>query len=310
MPDLIDAEALHCTRLGRLAPRDTVTDTGLRSGDTITPTAGTRFTSKPSARSVPGSPQHEGVIDLVVNAGPQVGRRVSLLPGELCTRPRPHLRCGPRGSLASHRHLGVEVGSGAVKIRDLDSRNGSAVEGRLLLEELWLTPDEGSQVEVGRSVITFSTAAAPNLVVGAVRDGSTPFSRQPRLAAPYHAPRLQLQAAPPEVARVRLQVSAAAVPLVLGGACAAIFEQPALLLSMLLSPATLLWSYVSERRSGRRLFRQSAARYDRQLQTLAEDLELAQAEGERRWRASAPDAAEIIARALEMRPAVGAKPRG
>jgi DNA segregation ATPase FtsK/SpoIIIE, S-DNA-T family len=295
--------ALHCTRLGRLAPGDCVNDTGLRSGDTVALKAGMRLTAKRPEHSGTSPPSMRGgIVDLVVNAGPQAGRRVSLLPGRYVLGRDPACEVVLDDPSLSRRHLQIEVGSDTVEIRDLGSRNGSAVEGRAVADVVQLTPDEDSQIEIGRSVITFSRAAPPVLGAGVVSDGSTPFNRPPRIVEPYRAPRFELEAAPPEAARVRLQVGAAVLPIVLGGAAAAILEQPALLLSMLLSPATLLWSYVSERRSGRLLFQQSAARYSKQLEALAGELELASARESAARRVAAPDAAELTARALEMRP--------
>jgi S-DNA-T family DNA segregation ATPase FtsK/SpoIIIE len=294
--------ALHCVRLGRLAPGDRALDTGLRSGDTVALTAGMRFTAKALEHADATATSTHGIVDLVVNAGPQAGRRVSLLPGCYVLGRDPTCEVVLNDPSLSRRHLEVEVGSETVRIRDLDSRNGSAVEGKTLVGGMRLTLDEGPQVEIGRSVITFSRATPRIPGAGVVRDGSTPFNRPPRIVEPYRAPRLELEAPPPEATRVRLQIGAAVLPIVLGAASAVILKQPALLLSMLLSPATLLWSYVSERRSGRRLFQQSVVRYSKRLEGLAEELEQARTHESAARRAAAPDAAEIAARALEMRP--------
>jgi S-DNA-T family DNA segregation ATPase FtsK/SpoIIIE len=301
--------ALHCARLGRLAASDCVSDTGLRSGDTMALAAGMRFTAMPPGRSaapardpaLPAPSLRAGVVDLVVNAGPQAGRRVSLLPGSYVLGRDPTCDVVLDDPSLSRRHLQIEVGSEGVAISDLDSRNGSAVEGRTLVGNVRLRPDDGAHIEIGRSVVTFSGAAPPILRAGAVSDGSTPFNRPPRILDPYRAPHLQLEAAPPEASRVRLQIGGAVLPIVLGAASAAILDQPALLLSMLLSPATLVWSYVSERRSGRRLFRQSEAHYVSRLEALAGELEQARTRESVARRAAAPDAAELTARALEMR---------
>ncbi len=292
---------LNCARLGRLAPGDSVADTGLRSGDTVELTAGMRFTAKALEHAAAPAPSTHGIVDLVVNAGPQAGRRVSLLPGRYVLGRDPACEVVLNDPSLSGRHLEAEIGSETVQIRDLASRNGSAVEGKTLVGGMRLTLDQGPQIEIGRSVITF-TRATPHIPgAGVVRDGSTPFNRPPRIVEPYRAPHLELEAPPPEAARVRLQIGAAVLPLVLGAAAAVIFKQPALLLSMLLSPATLLWSYVSERRNGRRLFQQSVARYSKRLEGLAEELEQARVRESAARRAAAPDAAEIAARALEMR---------
>ena len=310
--DSIDATelTLHCAHLGRLAPGDYVNDTGLRSGDTVALSAGMRFAAMPPGRSarpmlhpaMPSPSARGGIVDLIVNAGPQSGRRVSLLPGRYVLGRDSTCDVMLDDPSLSRRHLRLEVGSETVEIGDLDSRNGSAVEGRTLVGDVRLTPDDGSQIEIGRTVIMFSRLPPPTLRAGAVRNGATPFNRPPRIVNPYRTPRLQLEAPPPEASRVRLQVGAAVLPLVLGGGFAVALKQPALLLSMLLSPAMLLWSYVSERRSGRRLFRQNEARYAKRLRALAEELEQARTRESGARRAAAPDAAELIARALEMRP--------
>jgi DNA segregation ATPase FtsK/SpoIIIE, S-DNA-T family len=301
--------ALHCARLGRLASDDCVSDTGLRSGDAVALAAGMRFTAMPPGRSaapardpaMPALSTHSGVVDLVVNAGPQAGRRVSLLPGSYVLGRDPTCDVILDDPSLSWRHLQMKVDLEAVQISDLGSRNGSAVEGRTLMGDVQLALDGGDQIEIGRSVITFCRAAPPILRAGAVRDGSTAFNRPPRIVEPYRAPHLELEAPPPEASRVRLQVGGAVLPLVLGAASAAILKQPALLLSMLLSPATLVWSYLSERRSGRHLFRQNEAHYTSRLEALAGELEQAKTGESVARRAAAPDAAELTARALEMR---------
>jgi S-DNA-T family DNA segregation ATPase FtsK/SpoIIIE len=202
----------------------------------------------------------------------------------------------------SRRHMELEIATDAVWIRDLGSRNGTAVEGRALAEGPPLSLREGDHIEVGRSVLTFTRATAPRPRLGTLSNGATPFNRPPRIRRPYRPPQLSLEPAPGEVTRARLQVGAAVLPVLLGVSSALLLRQPAMLLSMLLSPLTLIWSYVSDRRSGARTFRRSMARYTERLAILAEELERASSAETVVRRSAAPDAAELIARAVEMRP--------
>lgn len=304
-----DDAVLACARLRSMTPEDCVNDTGLRSGDMVVlERDGDGWRERPD-RSPEGSDGGAvsrspagGVVDLVINAGPQAGRRVMLSSGRHVLGRDPACDVVLDDPSLSRRHLRMDVDGEGVTVADLDSRNGSAIEERTLVGQVRVIPDDGAQIEVGRSVISFTTAPAPVPRVGSVRDGATQFNRRLRIPASHGAPRLELEAPPPQATRVRLQVGAAVLPLVLGGASAAIFAQPTLLLSMLLSPATLLWSYLSERRSGRRLFRQNEVRYRRRLEALGEELEQARVREREVRRAAAPDAAELIARAVELRP--------
>ncbi|MGA9285958.1 MAG: FHA domain-containing protein [Solirubrobacteraceae bacterium] len=296
-----DAITLHCNRLGLLDPNEEVLEAGLRSGDELVLVAGPGFVEDAggyAAKSVP----KKNAVSLVVTAGPRAGLRVELSPGRyLFGRDRGCDIVLDDPSL-SRRHLEIQVESETVNVRDLGSRNGSSLDGHPLLGDRQLTPDHGSQIEVGRSVITFSKQVVYPFEMGALEGGSMRFNRQPRIFESYQAPSFELEAPPPEASRVRLQVGAAILPLVLGGAFAVIFAQPALLLSMLLSPATLLWSYISERRHGRLLFQQNMTRYNKHLDELEGQLEAARAREGVVRRAAAPDASELSARVLEVRP--------
>ncbi len=294
---------LHCARVGRLDPGERVVDSGLRSGDVVALVADARFAASPFERVRTREPTLDGsVVDLVVRAGPQAGTHVSLLPGRYLLGRDPACEIVLDDPSLSRRHLAVKVGFGTVEIEDLGSLNGSTVEGRTLRGTTRLDIEESPQVELGRSVITLTRARRPASAVDMGGDGLISFNRQLRLVEPCRPPRMRLEAAPPDMGRTKLQIGAALVPLLLGGASAAIFRQPALLLSMLLGPATLVWSYVSESRHGRRLFQQSMARYTKGLAALADELERATRRECAARRAAAPDAAELTARALELRP--------
>lgn len=297
-----DATALHCKRLGLLAPDQEVLEAGLRSGDELVLVTGAGFADAADGYAAKSVRIREGTVSLVVTAGPRAGLRIELRPGRYLLGRDPGCDIALDDPSLSRRHLEIQVEPETVNVRDLGSRNGSSVDGHPLLDDTQLTPDGGSQIEVGRSVITFSKQTIHPFEMGALEGGSMPFNRQPRIFGSYQAPSFQLEAPPPEASRVRLQVGAAILPLVLGGAFAVIFAQPALLLSMLLSPATLLWSYISERRHGRLLFQQNMTRYNKHLDELEGQLEAARAKEGAIRRASAPDASELSARALEVRP--------
>ena len=100
----------------------------------------------------------------------------------------------------------------------------------------------------------------------------------------------------------RLPVGAAVVPLVLGGAMAAVTGNVLLLSFAVLTPVMAMWSHVEGRRSGGRRRREATERFRRDARELGTALRAARhAEGEAR-REAAPDAATLRRRVAELEP--------
>ncbi|MDQ3934617.1 MAG: FtsK/SpoIIIE domain-containing protein [Actinomycetota bacterium] len=197
----------------------------------------------------------------------------------------------------SRRHAEILVGPRGVAVRDLGSSNGSAVEDVPLEANAEAAVPEGAHVRLGRTVVRFSRADAPP-PTASPRDGTIRFNRPPRVVRPYEAPEFTLKPPPAAQSGVPLQLGAVIVPLVLGLVLAVVFEQPAMLLFAVLSPATLLWTYLSDRRSGRRNRLRTRRGHAERVEELETELAAAHAREVDARRSAAPDTATLVDIAL------------
>ena len=282
--------ALCCTRLGTLAMHELIVNTGLRSGDILTLTEGVSLAEASSNHlKMSSSPPENAVAELLVHAGPQAGRRLSLPVGCYVLGRDPACEEGIAllDPSVSRRHLRLSVDREAVSISDLSSSNGFAVEGDPA-SAVRLDLGAATQVEVGRSVIAFRRPAPVAIGSDSTSEGTRLFNRAPRIATPYAPPRLNLGPVPRETNLGKLQLLAVFAPIALGVPTAFILGQWELLLSVLLTP--VLWSSLAERGTGHRSFQRSVAGYERKLRELGAQLEQARAAERDVRRAASPDA--------------------
>ena len=192
----------------------------------------------------------------------------------------------------SRRHLLLRVEDDDVTVADLDSSNGTFVEGEGVVEERELVA--GEALEAGRSVMRVeSSSATERAGATALARGRVAFNRPPRVARPQPEPLPATIAVPGGGEPARVPLGAAPVPLAIGGTMAAVTRNPALLSFALLTPAMAVWSHVEGRRSGVRRRGGEVAEFRREIADLGERLRRArQAEIDQR-RDAAPDAVTL-----------------
>ncbi len=158
----------------------------------------------------------------------------------------------------SRRHAMLEFIAGGPTIRDLGSTNGTTVNGQPL-EPTAGRPTEihpGDVVELGDVGFTVTALPPGRRPLGppfAPAGGHLAFQPAPRAADPPPPSRIELPEPPSQPTKRRFPLGAALLPLILGAMMAMIFS-PIFALFMAMSPLMVVWTYVDDRRSGRRTY--------------------------------------------------------
>ncbi|HEV7753849.1 MAG TPA: FtsK/SpoIIIE domain-containing protein [Baekduia sp.] len=288
--------ALFCHRSGWLENDATVADADLRAGDRVEITAGRSFGRPPAGAgaTAPG----QSLVDLVITGGPDAGRRVPLLAGRYVVGRDGTSDIAIADPSISRNHLVLEVRGGRATVTDSGSRNGTAVEGVALAPRTARPLADGEQVEIGRTLLTIAPHA-PRTVDGLTGpDATILFNRPPRVARPYEAPSFALSTPPSEAQRAKIPMGAALLPLAMGVAFALLVHQIAMLLFAVLSPVMIVWNAVADRRSGRSAFVRAAKTFREEVARTSEELAAARRLEVAERRRCAPDAGELVSRAL------------
>jgi S-DNA-T family DNA segregation ATPase FtsK/SpoIIIE len=235
---------------------------------------------------------------------------------------------------ASRRHCEI-FDQGGLRIRDLGSSNGTAVNGQRIGSGLVpLVP--GDRVQVGQTQLVVE---APRIVVGSTEPAATPgpvgrlvvddvpdttnvgprpdgrlvvdaaslttrahltyasgtlrFNRPPRVVTPEPVQRFTIDPAPDTPPKRKLPIGAFLIPIVLGGVIYAVTGSAIFLLFMAAGPAMAIFTFVDDRRSGRRDFKEKAEAYRRHLGAIDDDAGRAQAHGVS-WRHAHHPAVDLV----------------
>jgi S-DNA-T family DNA segregation ATPase FtsK/SpoIIIE len=289
---------LRSNRLGHLNAERDLFDVGLRNGERLELALDDAVTD---ATTLSGS-NTTPAIELVVTGGPAAGRRFPLSRGahklgrgDVC-----EVRLDDRS--LSREHLEITVFDGEVRIRDLESRNGTAIEGDPLHcgEERVLA--NGQHVEAGRTLLAFlAPRDRASAATGGHGNGTVRFNRPPRIGRQDSGAIIELGAVPAMTKGFRPPLGAAMIPLVMGIAFALLLQQPAMLLFAAMAPAMAGWTFVADRRSGRAKFKRDKAAFVARLAQAREQADRARAEEATARRSGAPDPAELVACAIEQK---------
>jgi DNA segregation ATPase FtsK/SpoIIIE, S-DNA-T family len=219
-----------------------------------------------------GSELEVGASTLVIEAGPEAGRRLELGPGR---------HYGGRGGrstlviddpLLSRVHFSVRVGD-TIEVADEGSTNGVKVDGLVIGSPVTLRA--GQRVAIGDTVFRVDQHAGG---LATAANGTVRFNRPPRVWRPFVGSEVELPTPIGPKPKQRLPMISAAGPLVMGGAMFAITRNPQSMLFVMLSPLMMFGSFFESRRSGAqnhaeevKRFRNELAETDTTLAKLAED---------------------------------------
>jgi DNA segregation ATPase FtsK/SpoIIIE, S-DNA-T family len=222
------AQALHPDAL--LATAD------LRTGDRVELAAGGS-----------GSVEAEkGAATVVVEAGPESGRRIELGPG------RHYVGRGGRSTVVieddqlSRVHFSIRVGDD-VEVADEGSTNGTKVDGAVLAEPLVLKP--GQRVMIGTTVLRVDLHEGG---LATAAKGAVLFNRPPRVWKPFAGSVVKLPSGVGPAPRLRIPKVSALAPLIMGLALYALTRRVETLMFMLMSPIIMIGSSLESRRGAHR----------------------------------------------------------
>ena len=249
----------------------------------------------------PPPPPGQAPTELVVVNGIDSGRRYPLPRGAVLVGRNQECDVVLDHGSVSRPHARLTVTrDGQVTVQDLGSHNGTALDGRHVLEPV--TVPEGGQlrlgavdVEVRRPTVHDRPDVDPHRDAGAA--GTVAFNRPPRTAPPPPPAEVTLpKAVNANVGKAAFPMVAILTPLLFAGVMFATTKQAATLLFVLMSPMMAIGNAVDGKRKGRKSERSEKERFRRELQELRERLaERADQERDRR-RATHPDPAEIVRR--------------
>lgn len=261
------------------APDGTVAGLGLRHG--------VRLGSPESAPT--GQPPATG-LELHLVGGLTSGLIFSLPPGE-------H-EIG-RGSeiswpddLLSRRHARLSVEADTVSLTDLESSNGTYVDGRRLEAGDTVELAPGALLGIGTAGLMIVAARPPDAALEPGEPGWLNFLRPPRIAVAADQLTVDVPIAPTEPAKRRFPIAALIAPLILGVVMVLMMHNLRYALFMVLSPMMMVFNFISDRRGGRADYKTALAKYHADLATAQANLAAAIQGEKARLRADWPDAAD------------------
>jgi DNA segregation ATPase FtsK/SpoIIIE, S-DNA-T family len=236
---------------------------------------------------------------IAVVGGPEAGSRVSLAVGE-------HLL--GRGSTCTVRiadpslsseHIRLRVTADGVSVSDAGSSGGTFVETEAVAEDRPVEP--GQLIRAGCSLFTFERRE-PRESSPQAQNGSVLFNRPPQVRPRIAARTIDAPEPPDEGHRMRPPMAAAVVPLIGGIALWLFTQNPVSLVFAGLTPIMALWTFLEDRRRGKKTFGKRTGDFRQKLDALEFELQAGRAEEIRVRRRIAPDAADLVERARRCLP--------
>ncbi|MGY1637738.1 FtsK/SpoIIIE domain-containing protein [Geodermatophilus sp. SYSU D00742] len=240
----------------------------------------------------PGDGERSSALELHVVGGPEAGTVLPLHRG------RHVLGRGGAADIAladpdvSRRHLLLEVGAGELTVADLSSTNGSRLDDDHLDDRPHTWP-AGSVVRVGASTLASAGAGGLRGTVHAAPGGRLQLRTPPRMDPPRPEVEVVFPAAPTAVPRRRLAWVALALPALGGVVLAWLLGAPHFLFFALLSPVVAVGTWLSDRWTGRRSRRRTAAAHAAEEERAETRLRAALRTDARAARAANPDLATL-----------------
>ncbi|WP_433252040.1 FtsK/SpoIIIE domain-containing protein [Streptosporangium sp. CA-135522] len=176
----------------------------------------------------------------------------------------------------------VEPGPGAAPLLDREPLEGAVP---------W---SEHALLTCGATALTLKAVEPPDAHLDAQPDGGLAYNRPPRLRAPGGERRFEVPAEPRRAETMRLQLLTAFLPAGLGLAMAWALKTWYFLLFALMTPLIMIGQWWSDRRHGRKQYRQQVKQYRERLKVFEAAVEEARAADEAERRAAAPDPAEVL----------------
>ena len=185
------------------------------------------------------------------------------------------------------------------RLRDLRSRNGTAIEGHVLVGPAPLDPNAVVRAGTSRFSVRVAIDDCPVAITRGLgaRGGTIPFNRPPRITPPstplvVHVPGL----APVAPTSEPLSIAGIVLPIVAGAVVAMLFS-PFMAIFAALGPVLTVGTWWERRRRARRDHRRATEDFSLVIDSLRTGLPMARASEIVRRRALHPDLAEVVRRA-------------
>ncbi|QFY09455.1 cell division protein FtsK [Nonomuraea phyllanthi] len=259
----------------------------LRDGDVVA------FTATAATATRKGD-QPAGVAEVRVSGGPSAGG-VHRLPygtatvgsGRWCT-----ITVDDPSAPDCVADLRVEAGGVVVA----PMAEGVTLDGERLYEPVpWPV---GGVLKAGTTLLTLALPAPPDAHVSVMPEGNLAYNRPPRLNKPALVHTIEVPSHPARQDYHRLQLLASVIFGAGGVVMAVALSTPWFLLMALLTPLTMLAQWWSDRRYGRRQYRQAMKEYQARMAAFEQRLEELRRTDQRDRRAEFPDPGEVFLHAV------------
>ncbi len=239
-------------------------------------------------------PEPAGLVEMRVVSGPDAGGVFRLDPGVADIGADPGVAVPVEDPSLPPVAVTVEVAADATATVRPKTDLPTWLDGeRLTGSAPWPV---GGQLAVGWTVLELAIPAPPDAAVQPSEDGGgLDYNRPPRLRPPVRATRFRMPSAPTQGERRPLPILMAIAPLVLAVVMVVGFGGSVSYLGFaLLSPVMVVGNYLTDRRFGRRSYRQRRAEYLRRKTELEAEARAALHAEERNRRAECPDPAAAL----------------
>ncbi|MFF4623346.1 FtsK/SpoIIIE domain-containing protein [Nonomuraea jabiensis] len=261
--------------------------TALRDGDVVA------FSATAATATRKGD-QPAGVAEVRVSGGPSAGgvHRLgygtsTIGSGRWCT-----ITVDDPGAPDCVADLRVEAGGVVVA----PMAEGVTLDGERLYEPVpWPV---GGVLKAGMTLLTLALPAAPDAHVSVMPEGNLAYNRPPRLNKPAIVHTVEVPGRPARQDYHRLQLLASVIFGVGGVIMAVALSTPWFLLMALLTPMTMIAQWWSDRRYGRRQYRQAMKEYQARMAAFEQRLEELRRIDQRDRRAEFPDPGEVLLNAI------------
>lgn len=218
--------------------------------------------------------RRSSALELHVVGGPEAGRTLPLGQGRHVLGRGSEATVVVEDPDVSRRHVAVQVGGGRITVADLCSTNGSRL-GDVELDAEPRPWPVGAVLRLGGTAMTIAGPGQSSASLAAGPGGRHRLRPSPRLEPPIPDVEVAFPRAPEPPPSRRLAWAAIALPAVAGVLMAWLLGAPTFLFFALLSPVVALGTWLSERWTGRRTGRRTAASHA--VEVLAADTRLDEA---------------------------------
>ena len=239
-----------------------------------------------------------GVVEVRFTGGPSAGvvHRLGYGTVTMGASPDSHIRLGGVGLPAYVARLTVGPGGTRVPVI-LEPLHNEPDAVPVLVDGEQATGQRnvsfGMTLKVGANVLEVREPQPPDAHLSA-DGGGLAYNRPPRIAAPAKPPRIEVPAEPKRGERVRLQLLAALLPVILGVVMVKVTHQWTYALFVLMSPLMIIGQWMADRRYGRVSYKKAMKEYRQRWAELDGVIAAARLAEEAQRRHDAPDPAEVL----------------